>query len=493
MPAMTSREGPLQIPNLINGHWVQSDSNVRYEILSPHHGQPIASVPESTNIEINRAITSAEQAFVTWRQTPIKERCQKLFNFRERALAQQSEIAAMVSLESGKTVEEALQGLLKGLEVTEFALSLQNLNFGGYMEVSRGVTCSLERHPLGVVVGVTPFNFPAMVPLWLYPIALALGNTFILKPSEKAAITSQKMGELILASGFPPGVFSIINGKTQAVEHLITDPKIKAVGFVGSTPAAQSVYQKATLSGKKALCLGGAKNHLIVVPDADPDFTVSGIVGSFTGCAGQRCMAGSVLVAVGEVNSIIDKIIEKAAELKCGQGLGALIDRTSLQKIENIISKSITQGAKLVLDGRSPQVAPEYVAGNWLGPTILDHTLPSMDCVQLEIFGPVLSIIRVNSVSEAMKLEASSPYGNATTIFTSSGAIAKYVTDHATCGMIGVNVGVPVPREPFSFGGTKNSKFGTGDITGISSLDLWSYLKKTTTKWSSHSDKNWMG
>ncbi len=493
MLGITSIERPLPIRNLIHGQWVNSPSQTRYEILSPYHGRTLASVPESTKEEIEAALAAAESAFVLWRRTPIKERCQLLFKFRELALAQQHDIAVLASAESGKTVDEALQGLLKGLEVTEFALSLQNLDCGGHMEVSRGVTCTLKREPLGVVVGVGPFNFPAMVPLWMYPIALALGNTFILKPSEKAALTSQRMGELMVAAGFPAGTFSIINGKADAVEQLITDDRVKAVGFVGSTPAARSVYQKASHLGKKALCLGGAKNHVLLVPDADPAIAVPGVIGSFTGCAGQRCMAASVLIAVGQVDHIIKALIAKSSELQCGVHIGAIIDRPSLQRIEGIIDRSVAQGAKLILDGRKPVVTDELRQGNWLAPTILDNALPTMECSQAEIFGPVLTIIRVKTLSEAMKIEAASPYGNATSIFTTSGANAQYVADHATSGMIGINVGVPVPREPFSFGGTKQSKFGSGDITGVSSLDFWSNLKKMTAKWSFSGDKNWMG
>jgi malonate-semialdehyde dehydrogenase (acetylating)/methylmalonate-semialdehyde dehydrogenase len=301
------------------------------------------------------------------------------------------------------------------------------------------------------------------------------------------------MGELMVAAGFPAGTFSIINGKADAVEQLTTDERVKAVGFVGSTPAARSVYQKASYLGKKALCLGGAKNQVIVVPDADPAIAVPGVIGSFTGCAGQRCMAASLLIAVGQVDHIIKAIIAKASELQCGVHIGAIIDRPSLQRIEGLIEHSVTQGAKLVLDGRQPVVTDELTHGNWLAPTIIDNALPTMECSQTEIFGPVLTIIRVSSLSEAMKIEAASLYGNACSIFTTSGANAQYVADHATSGMIGINVGVPVPREPFSFGGTKLSKFGSGDITGVSSLDFWSNLKKTTAKWSSSGDKNWMG
>jgi len=397
--------------------------------------------------------------------------------------------------EAGKTLGEARAGILKGLEVVEFALSLQNLDQGGSLEVSRGVTCQVGREPLGVVVGVTPFNFPAMVPLWMFPIALTLGNCFILKPSEKVPFTAQLMGELIRKAGYPAGVFSIANGDAGTVQALIDDPGVSAVAFVGSTPVARSVYSRATALGKRALALGGAKNQVILVPDADPDLAVRGVVDSFTGCAGQRCMAASLLIAVGDVESLLGKITAAAGSLRLGPDagqMGAIIDANALKKMTTIIDRAVQDGAKLRLDGRGAEPPSNYGGGNWLGPTIIDQVPPNAECATMEIFGPILTIVRVASLTEAMAIEAKSPYGNATSVFTSSGAVARFVTQQATSGMIGVNIGVPVPREPFSFGGNKTSKFGHGDITGKSALDFWSNLKKVTTKWSDHGDRNWM-
>jgi malonate-semialdehyde dehydrogenase (acetylating)/methylmalonate-semialdehyde dehydrogenase len=395
--------------------------------------------------------------------------------------------------EAGKTVEEARAGILKGLEVTEFALSLQNMGAGGIMEVSRGVTCEYRREPLGVVAGITPFNFPAMVPLWMYPIALALGNTFILKPSEKVPLTSQLIGEIIIESGFPPGVFSIINGDRNIVESLIDHPDVKAIGFVGSTNAAKAVYTRATSHGKRALCLGGAKNSLIVVPDADPAVTVPGVVASFTGCAGQRCMAASLMIAVGETDHLVAKIREKAASMSPGCSMGAIISKEARDRIKKAIDQAEQGGAKIILDGRSVAAPKGYEGGYWLGPTIIDHAKPSMDCAKTEIFGPVLTIVRAKDLSEALKIDADSSYGNATSVFTTNGSVARRVAESASSGMIGINIGVPVPREPFSFGGTKDSKFGQGDITGESALDFWTDRKKITTKWDVQKDTTWMG
>jgi len=342
------------------------------------------------------------------------------------------------------------------------------------------------------VAGITPFNFPAMVPLWMFPIALTLGNAFILKPSEKVPLTAGALGELLLEAGFLPGLFSIVHGNRDAVEALIDHPEIRAFGFVGSSPAANLVHARATALGKRALCLGGAKNHLIVAPDADDAMTVKGVVDSFTGCAGQRCMAASVLVVVGSASRVVDKIVARAAKLELGRDMGALIDGPARKRLEDALARAEAEGARVVLDGRKAAPPASFGGGNWLGPSVLDGVTPGMDCAQRELFGPVLSVIHVNTLDEALALDEASPYGNATSIFTQSGAVASYVSERATSGMVGVNVGVPVPRDPFSFGGTKASKYGHGDITGPGGVELWSNLKKITKKWAVSEDTNWM-
>lgn len=477
--------------NLAGGKWTTSKGKL-LPVTSPYSGTVIGQVPLSTTDEINDAVQRAHEAFKSWRLIPIKERTQYMFRFRELMLKHTDRIAQTAASESGKTVAEARAGLLKGLEVAEFALSLQNMDSGGLMEVSRGVTCQSTREPLGVVVGIAPFNFPAMVPLWMYPIAITLGNCFILKPSEKVPLTTQIVGELAVEAGFPTGVFSIVNGGVDTVNALIDHPSVKAVAFVGSTPVAKAVYSRATSHGKRALALGGAKNHLIVVPDADQDLTVKGVVDSFTGCAGQRCMAASLMIAVGNVEPIIEKIVDTAKNLPLGTGMGAIIDKNALERINGILERAEAAGARIVVDGRKTPAPKGYEKGCWLGPTIIDNASPGMECADVEIFGPVLTIVRTKTVSDALALESKNPYGNATSIFTSNGATARQVAAQATNGMIGINIGVPVPREPFSFGGTKESKFGQGDITGTSSLDFWTDLKKVTTKWAAHSDHNWM-
>jgi malonate-semialdehyde dehydrogenase (acetylating)/methylmalonate-semialdehyde dehydrogenase len=331
-----------------------------------------------------------------------------------------------------------------------------------------------------------------MVPMWMIPISLALGNAFILKPSDKVPCTPSLIASMIQEAGFPAGIFSVVHGGRAVVEELLAQDAIAAVGFVGSTPVAASVYSQSTSKGRRALCLGGAKNHLFVTPDADLQLTVDGVVASFTGCAGQRCMATSVLVAVGDVDHIIEAVEQAAARIVLGRDMGALIDNAARIRLVKAIEKAQAEGARVRLDGRSARAPDNCAGGNWLGPTVLDDIRPGSESACTELFGPVLSIIRVKTIDDALKLEAASPYGNAVSVFTSSGHVAQYVADRATAGMIGINVGVPVPREPFSFGGTKASKFGSNDITGWGGVEHWSYRKKITTKWAAQSDKNWM-
>jgi malonate-semialdehyde dehydrogenase (acetylating)/methylmalonate-semialdehyde dehydrogenase len=460
--------------------------------VSPYTGEVFGTVPSSNADDVNATVSAAKAAFEGWRRTPLKERTQILFRYREILLRDLDTLSHAAALEAGKTVDEARAGILKGVEVIEFALSLQNLDDGAMLEVSRGVTCEVRREPLGVVVGITPFNFPAMVPMWLYPIAITVGNCFVLKPSDKVPVTACMQGERMMEAGFPAGVFSLVHGGQETVHALIDHPDVQALGFVGSTAVAKSVFARASTRGLRALCLGGAKNVLMVAPDADPAVTVPGVVASFTGCAGQRCMAASLLVAVGDVDPMIDRIVERAASMRLGFEMGALIDHAAKERIEHDIAHAALQGATLRLDGRKPKAPAGYEKGAWMAPTILDHVSLDMECARKEIFGPVLTIVRARTLDEALRIEASLGYGNACSIFTTSGAVARHVADSATSGMIGVNVGVPVPREPFSFGGTKLSRFGAGDITGRQGVEHWSYLKKITTKWQMASDANWM-
>jgi malonate-semialdehyde dehydrogenase (acetylating)/methylmalonate-semialdehyde dehydrogenase len=477
--------------NLIGGEW-HTSSSPHLDVKSPYTGRVIGKVPLSTAAEVARTVEAAAKAAPDWRRVPIKERTQLMFRYRDLVLANLDRLAHSAAAEAGKTVAEARAGVLKGVEVIEFALSLQNLDDGGSLEVSRGVSCEVRREPLGVVAGITPFNFPAMVPMWLYPMAITLGNAFVLKPSEKVPLTPQILGELMIEAGFPAGVFSIVNGSRETVEAVIDHPEVQAIGFVGSTPAAKAVYARASVAGKRALALGGAKNHLIVVPDADPEVTVPGVVDSFTGCAGQRCMAASLLVAVGDADKLVDRIVERAEKIRLGQDMGALIDKAAVDRIRGAVGKAADDGAKVRFDGRSVPPPDGYEGGNWVAPSIIDRADPRWDCATQELFGPVLTIVRVKTLDEALSLQEQNPYGNATSVFTTNGAVARYVAERAQSGMVGVNIGVPVPREPFSFGGTKASRFGSGDITGRGGVELWTHLKKITTKWAIQPDANWM-
>lgn len=478
--------------NLIGAAWQPAQTGETLPVKSPWDGSQIGTVGLSGPADVEACVAAASAASEKWAKTPIKERVRPLARFHELVTRHLAELSDTVSRESGKTRAEAEAGLLRGLEVVEFAASLPNLDRGGALEVSRGVTCEYRREPLGVVAGITPFNFPAMVPMWMFPIAVTLGNAFVLKPSEKVPLTACRLGELMLEAGYAPGLFSVLHGDRRAVESLIDHPAVRAVGFVGSTPAARAVHARATNLGKRALCLGGAKNHLIVAPDANEGLTVRAVVDSFTGCAGQRCMAGSVLVVVAGAERFIDKVVEAASKIELGTEMGALIDRAAQTRLSAGLVQAEKDGASVLLDGRKHAAPAGKEGGNWLGPSVVDQVKPGMQCAELELFGPFLSVIRVKSLDEALALDAHSPFGNATSIFTESGAVASYVAERATSGMVGVNVGVPVPREPFSFGGTKDSRFGQGDITGPGGVELWSTLKKITTRWAKSEDRNWM-
>jgi malonate-semialdehyde dehydrogenase (acetylating)/methylmalonate-semialdehyde dehydrogenase len=478
--------------SLIGGRWSSAAGATTVEVRSPYDDSPIATVAFSTPEDVTAMVAAAAEAQAAWAATPIKERVRPLRRFYDLVTRFAADLAETVAAESGKTRAEALAGVERGLEVVDFALGLPNLDPGGAQEVSRGVTCEIRREPLGVVVGVTPFNFPAMVPMWMFPIAVTLGNAFILKPSEKVPVSACRLGEWMVEAGFAAGLFSIAHGGRDTVNALCDHPDIRAIGFVGSTTVAGAVYARATSHGKRALCLGGAKNHLVVAPDADDALTVRGVVDSFTGCAGQRCMAGSVLVAVGDGARLIEPIVRAAGELELGKTLGAIIDAGARARIVKAIAAAEDGGGRLLLDGRRASPPPGLEGGHWLGATVIDHARPGMPCATDEIFGPVLTVLRVDTIDEALALERASPYGNAIGLFTASGATARYVADKSTSGMVGINVGVPVPREPFSFGGTKASRFGQGDITGPGGVELWSHAKKITTRWAPSRDANWM-
>lgn len=400
-------------------------------------------------------------------------------------------MAVLIHEENGKTLPEAIAEVEKSIELTEFACSLPQLVQGEILEVSKGVECRSERYPIGIVASIAPFNFPNMVPHWTMPNAIALGNAMILKPSEQVPISAIRIAELLTEAGLPNGIFNIVNGDRKSVEAICDHEDIDAVTFVGSTKVAKIVYQRATSQNKRVLTLGGAKNYLLVLPDANHEMTSSDVAASMSGCAGQRCMAAAAVIAVGNVERIIKGICEKAKTIIPGKNLGAIISKEAQTRIENYITEAEEQGADILVDGRGATVKNKE-NGFYVGPTVIDHVTPEMNIAREEVFGPVLSIIRVDTVEQALKIENSSQYGNAAAVFTQSGGLAKYVVENVSAGMIGINIGVPVPREPFSFGGWNQSKFGVGDLTGKSSIEFWTKLKKITTKWNPEAKTNWM-
>ena len=478
------------VSNYLNGTFVADDLPA-LEVYDPSEGSVISRVPLSSRREVDRAVESARAAFPGWSGTTIKERVQVFYRYKALLERHLDELAALVSEENGKIASEARAEVLKSAELTEFACSLPQIIPGEVLEVSRGVECRIERYPLGVVAAITPFNFPNMVPNWSIPNALALGNCLVLKPSELVPLSAGKIAELLAEAGLPEGVLQVVHGGKDAVEAICDHPGIEAISFVGSTKVAKVVYRRGTAALKRVLALGGAKNHLIVMPDADLEMTAGNVVASMSGCAGQRCMAASVMVAVSKTDHIIRCMVEHAKRMVPGKDIGPVISAESKARIERYIAEAEAAGAEVLVDGRNTTVAGRE-GGYYLGPTIIDRVTPEMRIAQEEVFGPVLVIIRSRDLDEALAVENASPYGNAASVFTESGGTARYVMEHASAGMVGVNVGVPVPREPFSFGGWNESKFGVGDITGRGSIEFWTKSKKMTTKWNREAGVNWM-
>jgi malonate-semialdehyde dehydrogenase (acetylating)/methylmalonate-semialdehyde dehydrogenase len=479
------------IQNYINGQFVAPSSDKNLEVVSPIDGTLLSTVPLSSTTDLDTAVAAAKKAFPAWSKTPIKERVQVFFKYKTLLEKHLEELANLCSEENGKTYGESVAEIEKCIELTEFATSLPQLVTGEILEVSNGVECRTEYVPLGVVASIVPFNFPSMVPNWTLPNAIALGNCMIMKPSEKVPLSCGRLAQLLKEAGLPDGVFNVVHGDVEIVNAICDHPDIEAVSFVGSTKVAKIVYQRATGNYKRCLALGGAKNHLMVLPDAIPGMTAQNVAASMSGCAGQRCMAASAMIGVGNVDAIIDKICEEAKKIVPGENLGAVINKESKERIERFIGEAERDGAKILLDGRNAKVNGKE-NGTYVGPTVIDYVTPGMSVATEEIFGPVISIMRTNTVDEALAIENANPYGNAASVFTQNGGMARYIIDRASAGMIGVNVGVPVPREPFSFGGWNESKFGVGDITGKSSIEFWTKLKKSTTKWNAEAGVNWM-
>ncbi|OAQ13987.1 methylmalonate-semialdehyde dehydrogenase [Bibersteinia trehalosi Y31] len=487
------------IKNFINGVAVESQSQRITSVFNPATGEEIKKVKLSTANEVEAAITAADEAFKSWSQQSPLRRARILFKFKELLETHFDELARLISTEHGKIYSDAIGELTRGLEVVEFATGIPHLQKGEFSaNVGRGIDSYSVQQPLGVVAGITPFNFPAMVPMWMFPVALACGNTFVLKPSEKDPSASIRIAELLKEAGLPDGVFNVVQGDKEAVDILLKDPRIQAVSFVGSTPIAQYIYEIGCAHGKRVQALGGAKNHALIMPDADIPSTVNALLGAAFGAAGERCMALSVAVVVGDelADKIIEELTPKVKALKIGAGvlpegqpendMGPVISKEHKAKIEGYIDQGVAQGAKLVVDGRGYKVAGNE-NGYFVGGTLFDNVTPEMTIWQDEIFGPVLSVVRVNSYEEGLALINRHQYGNGSAIFTRDGDAARQFTQEVKAGMVGVNIPIPIPMAFHCFGGWKASIFGPLNVHGPDGVRFYTRMKTITTRWPDNS------
>jgi len=459
-------------------------------VYDPASGEVSTRVPLCGAADIDAAVASARKAFPAWRDTPPLRRARVMQRFLELMRSHQQELARLVTAEHGKTLPDAMGSVQRGIEVVEFAGGIPHLLKGEYSEnVGSQVDCHTVRQPVGVCAGITPFNFPVMVPLWMVPVAIACGNAFILKPSEKVPSAAMRMAELLKEAGLPDGVFNVVHGDKEAVDALLAHPGIDAVSFVGSTPIARHVYETCARTGKRVQALGGAKNHAVVLPDADLDFAVEALIGAAYGSAGERCMAISAVVAVGGIGDVlVEKLKRRAEAIKVGPGdapdveMGPLVTATHRDRVRGYVDIGEREGAKLVLDGRSLSL-PEAPDGFWLGPTLFDHVAPHMQIYRDEIFGPVLIVLRVATLDEAIALVNANPYANGVAVFTESGGAARRFENEVEVGMVGINVPIPVPVAFYSFGGWKQSLYGDLHVHGMEGVKFYTRTKAITTRW----------
>jgi malonate-semialdehyde dehydrogenase (acetylating)/methylmalonate-semialdehyde dehydrogenase len=477
------------ITHWINGASWSGNASRKGDVFNPATGLKTGEVDFAEIATIDEAIESAAKAFPMWRDTSLTKRAQIVFKFRELLNNKKEELAAIITREHGKVLSDALGEVTRGQEVVEFACGIPHLLKGGFSEgVSNGVDVYSIRQPVGVVAGITPFNFPAMVPMWFFPVAIAAGNTFVLKPSEKDPSAAIWLAKLWKEAGLPDGVFTVINGDKVAVDRILEHPKIKAVSFVGSTPIAKYVYETGTKNGKRVQALGGAKNHMVVLPDADLDLTADAAINAGFGSAGERCMAISVVVAVEPVaDELIKRIVDRMGKLVTGDGtknsdMGPLVTKQHRDKVASYVEAGIKEGATAVVDGRNVQ-ADGAKEGYWLGPTLFDNVKTNMSIYTDEIFGPVLSVVRVKKYEEALKIVNDHPYGNGTAIFTNDGGAARRFQNEIEVGMVGVNVPIPVPVAYYSFGGWKNSLFGDSHAHGTEGVHFYTRGKVITSRW----------
>jgi malonate-semialdehyde dehydrogenase (acetylating)/methylmalonate-semialdehyde dehydrogenase len=479
------------IQNAIGGRRVTSASSRVTAVYNPATGEQIASLPLSTPTEVAGAVATAAAAAAGWGATPPLKRVKPMFRFKELLERHADDIARAISQEHGKTHADALGELARGIDVVDFACGIPHLLKGEYSRnVGPEIDSWSDRQPLGVVAGVTPFNFPAMVPMWMYPVAVACGNTFVLKPSERDPSAPMLIWELFQEAGFPPGVLNIVHGDKVAVDALLDHPDVKAVSFVGSTPVAEHVYRQGAASGKRVQALGGAKNHMIVMPDADMDQAVDALMGAAFGSAGERCMAISVAVPVGEgtANRLVEALAPKIRMMTVGPAtdsdseMGPVITAEARQRITGLIGQGVAEGAELVVDGRGLELQG-YERGFFLGGSLFDRVTKDMTIYKTEIFGPVLSVVRTGSYAEAADLVNAHEYGNGTAIFTRDGDVARAFADQIEAGMVGINVPIPVPVAYHSFGGWKRSLFGDHAVYGPEGVRFYTQLKTVTARW----------
>jgi malonate-semialdehyde dehydrogenase (acetylating)/methylmalonate-semialdehyde dehydrogenase len=485
---------------LCGGAWIDLQATRYGEVFNPSSGQTIARVPFCSAAQTAEVVDSAAAALASWSDTPVVERARLMFRFRALMERHFEELAALVTREHGKTLAEARAEVNRGIEVVEFACGIPSLIAGETLpNIAMDVDAEAVRHPVGVCVGITPYNFPSMVPLWMFPVAITCGNTFVLKPSEKVPLSAVRLGELLLEAGLPAGVFNIVHGDRECVDALLDHPKVAAISFVGSTAIAKYIYERGTAAGKRVQAAGGAKNHMIIMPDADMDQTVKALAASAYGCAGQRCMAGSVAVTVGRVGDpVVDGLVEFAGTLRIGPtdgneavDMGPVIRAEHRDRVASYLDIARQDGASVPLDGRRKFDSDGFL----IGPSVVDRVRPTMRVWREEIFGPVLSVVRAADLEEALAVGDQCEYGNGAAIFTRSGFAAREFKRRFNAGMIGINVGVPAPMAWFPFTGWNRSFFGDLHIQGIESIQFYTRQKVTLTRWpkadDSHVDPVW--
>jgi malonate-semialdehyde dehydrogenase (acetylating)/methylmalonate-semialdehyde dehydrogenase len=479
------------IPLLINGKWSTPPALEVAPVYNPSHGTVLAEVGLYGAEVVDQAVQAAAQAFPAWSETPPVERARILFRYKMKLEESFEALARLVTSEHGKTLAEARGDVRRGIECVEYACGIPSLLMGESLgNIARGIDCDSIRQPLGVCVGITPFNFPAMVPLWMFPLALACGNTFVLKPSEKVPLTATRLAELLMESGLPPGVFNVIHGGRDCVDALLKHPLVQAISFVGSTPVARYIYETGIQHGKRVQAAGGAKNFVLIMPDAEVDASSTGILEAAFGCAGERCMAGSTAIAIGEAGrTVLPMLVEKVRALKLGPTdvdpeakMGPVITKPHEERVKGLISAAEREGAIVLTDGRKSSVA-SAPDGFYVGATILDHVQPGMITMKEEVFGPVLNVVRADNLEAAITLANQSRYGNGAAIFTRSGKAAREFKHRIQSGMVGINIGVPAPMAFFPFSGWNDSFFGDLHLQGKEGVQFFTRQKVTTTRW----------